>query len=307
MIRRLNYNHLHYFWVVAREGSVARAADVLHLTPQTISGQIGFLEEALGTALFRRQGRRLVLTDVGQVAFRYTDEIFGLAGELVDVLNGRLPGGAMLFTVGVADVVPKLVAYRILEPALKGPQPLRIVCREARLEDLLAELAVHKVDMVLADSPLSTSLNVKAFSHLLGESGITFFASRERAAVLAADFPRSLDGAPVLLPGSHTALRRGLEQWFDSEGIAPRVVGEFDDSALLKAFGQAGVGAFPAPTAIEREVEQQYGVQVVGRTMRVRERYYAISAERRLKHPAVVAVSHAARAILGGEADTPIA
>jgi LysR family transcriptional activator of nhaA len=298
MIRRINYNHLHYFWVVAREGSVAKAAEVLHLTPQTVSGQIGFLEDALGNALFRRQGRRLALTEVGQVAFRYADEIFGLAGELVDTLNGRLPGGAMLFTVGVADVVPKLIAYRILEPALRASQVLRIVCREAKLEDLIAELAIHKLDMVLADGPLVTNLNVRAFSHLLGESGVSFFGSAARVEALVAGFPASLDGAPMLLPAAQTALRRGLEQWFDGEGIAPRIVGEFDDSALMKAFGQAGAGVFPAPSAIEAEVRQQYGVQVLGRTGRVRERFYAISAERRLKHPAVLLVSQAARSAL---------
>ncbi len=298
MIRRINYNHLHYFWVVAREGSVAKAAELLHLTPQTVSGQIGFLEDGLRNALFRRQGRSLVLTEVGQMVFRYADEIFGLAGELVDVLNGRLPGGPMLFTVGVADVVPKLVAYRILEPALTTAPPVRIVCREARLESLVADLSIHKVDMVLADAPLSAGLNVKAFNHFLGESGITFFATETRASALSAAFPTSLHGVPLLMPGSHTALRRGLDQWLDSEGIVPKVVGEFDDTALLKAFGQAGAGVFPAPTAIEREVQEQYGVRVLGRTSKVKERYYAISAERRLKHPAVVAVSQAARSVL---------
>lgn len=302
MIRRINYNHLHYFWVVAREGSVAKAAELLHLTPQTVSGQIGFLEEGLHNALFRRQGRSLVLTEVGQVVYRYADEVFGLAGELIDVLNGKLPGGPMLFTVGVADVVPKLVAYRILEPALTTAQPVRIVCREARLDELIADLAIHKLDMVLADAPLSAGLNVKAFNHFLGESGITFFGSEARAVALSEGFPRSLHGAPLLMPGAHTALRRGLDQWFESEGISPAVVGEFDDSALMKAFGQAGAGVFPAPSAIEREVREQYGVRVVGRTNRVRERYYAISAERRLKHPAVVAVSEAARSVLGPDA-----
>ncbi|MCU0934814.1 MAG: transcriptional activator NhaR [Gammaproteobacteria bacterium] len=301
MIRRINYNHLHYFWVVAREGSVAKAAELLHLTPQTVSGQIGFLEEGLNNALFRRQGRSLVLTEVGQVVFRFADEIFGLAGELIDVLNGRLPGGPMLFTVGVADVVPKLVAYRILEPALTTAQPVRIVCREARLEELVADLSIHKLDMVLADAPLSAGLNVKAYNHFLGESGVSFFATEARAGGLTEGFPNSLHGVPLLMPGSHTALRRGLDQWLESEGVAPRVVGEFDDTALLKAFGQAGAGVFPAPTAIEREIQEQYGVQVVGRTSKVKERYYAISAERRLQHPAVVAVSQAARSILGPE------
>jgi LysR family transcriptional activator of nhaA len=267
-----------------------------------VSGQIGFLEDALGHALFRRQGRRLVLSDVGQVVFRYADEIFRRAGELIDVLNGRLPGGGMLFTVGVADVIPKLVAYRILEPALKGAHSLRVVCREASLGELLGELATHKVDMVLADSPVAASLSVKAYSHLLGESGLTFFGSAAQSRALAAGFPRSLDGTPMLLPSAHTAVRRGLDQWLEAEGIAPRVLAEFDDSALLKAFGQAGVGVFPSPTAIEAEVQRQYGVEVVGRTTRVRERFYAISAERRIKHPAVATITQAARAALGYEA-----
>jgi LysR family transcriptional activator of nhaA len=301
MIRRVNYNHLHYFWAVAREGSVARAAEVLHLTPQTVSGQLGILEDALGTRLFTRRGRRLVLTDVGQVVLRYADEIFDLGAELVDVLNGRLPRGGVLFTVGVANVVPKLIAYRMLEPALSGEQPFRIVCREGGLEELLGELAIHKVDMVLADSPVNATLHVRAFSHLLGESGVSFFAQPAEADRLREGFPGSLRGAPMLLPAAHTALRRGLDQWLDAERITPRILGEFDDSALMKAFGQAGVGVFPAPTVIEVEVQAQYGVAVVGRCPRVRERFYAISAERRLKHPAVLAVSRAARVMLSGE------
>jgi LysR family transcriptional activator of nhaA len=307
MIRRINYNHLHYFWAVVKEGTVAAAAQALHLTPQTVSGQISVLEDSIGARLFSRLGRRLVPTEVGQVVFRYADEIFGLGAELIDALNGRLPGGPLLFTVGVADVVPKLVAYRILEPALRAPEPFRIVCREARLEDLLAELAVHRVDMVLSDSPVTGSVHVKAFNHLLGESGVSLFATRESAERLATGFPGSLDGEPLLLPGAHTALRRALEQWFEVEGVKPRVIGEFDDSALMKAFGQAGAGVFAAPTVIEAEVAQQYGVRLVGRTTRVRERFYAISAERRLKHPAVVAVSHAARAVLGQDDSAALA
>ncbi|MCC7264212.1 MAG: transcriptional activator NhaR [Candidatus Latescibacteria bacterium] len=290
----LNYHHLLYFWTVAREGSVARACQRLHLSQPTISGQLRALEEALGEKLFTRQGRGLVLTEVGRTVYSYADEIFSLGRELMDNLRDRPTGRPLRLAVGIADVVPKLIAYRLLEPALALPERVQVTCREDKPERLLAELALHGVDLVLADAPLSPSIRIRAFSHLLGECGICFFGVPALAAAYRRGFPASLEGAPLLLPTDNTTLRRSLDQWFDVQGVRPHVVGEFEDTALLKVFGQAGAGLFAAPSAIEREVRKQYGAVVVGRVEQIRERYYAISAERRLKHPAVVAISEAA-------------
>jgi LysR family transcriptional activator of nhaA len=296
----LNYHHLLYFWAVAREGSVTRASEQLHLAQPTVSGQLKALEEALGEKLFERTGRRLVLTEVGGVVFRYADEIFSLGRELQDTLKGRPTGRPLRFTVGVADAVPKLVAYRLLLPALSLPEPVHVVCREDKPDRLLAELSVHSLDLVISDAPVGAAVKVKAYSHLLGETPVAFFGSEELASAHRKGFPRSLDGAPVLLPTEGSSLRRSLEQWLDAEGLRPRVVGEIEDSALLKVFGQAGVGLFPAPVAIEAEVRAQFGVKLVGRVDAVKERFYAISAERKLKHPAVVAISETARHDLFG-------
>ncbi len=294
-MRHLNYNHLYYFWTVAREGTIARAAERLYLTPQTISGQLRLLEESMGSKLFGRSGRNLVLTDTGRDVFRYADEIFQLGTELSNVIRGKAPSGALMFRVGITDVVPKLVAYRILQPALHLDQPMQMVCREGKLNDLLADLAVHKLDAVLSDSPLSPTINVRAFNHLLGETGVTFFAPRQKAKAYRRDFPRSLNKAPMLIPAVNTALRRALEQWFEKEGVSPVVVAEFEDSALMKAFGHAGAGLFAGPTATETEIIRQYDVEPVGRTDVIQERFWVISAERRLKHPAVIAISATAR------------
>jgi LysR family transcriptional activator of nhaA len=291
----LNYKHLHYFWTVAKAGGIARAGERLHLTPQTVSGQLSLFEEALGYKLFARVGRRLEISDAGRVVFDYADEIFTLGEELQRVIHQPGEGRVPQFRVGVSDAVPKSVAYRLLEPAVRLPEPPRIICREGKPAGLLAELAVHRLDIVIADSPMSPSFSVKGFSHLLGESDISFFATKALAARHGGPFPENLDGAPLLLPGEDVAVRRRLEQWFEQRGIRPRVVGEFDDGALQKAFGQGGVGIFAAPTAIAREVVQQYGVGAIGRTAEVTEQFYAISVERRLKHPAVVAISSAAR------------
>lgn len=296
----LNYHHLLYFWAVAREGSVTRASEQLHLAQPTVSGQLKALEEALGEKLFERSGRRLVLTDVGRVVFRYADEIFSLGRELQDTLKGRPTGRPIRFTVGVADAVPKLIAYRLLLPALSLPEPVHVVCRDGKPERLLAELSVHALDLVLSDAPVGAEVKVKAYSHLLGETPVAFFGTEALAAAHHRGFPRSLDGAPVLLPTEGSSLRRSLDQWFDTEGLRPRVAGEIEDRALLKVFGQAGVGLFPAPVAIEAEVRAQFGVKLVGRVDAVKERFYALSAERKLKHPAVVAISRAARRKLFG-------
>ena len=294
-MNNMNYKHLHYFWVVAREGSIARASKLLHLTPQTISGQISLLEETMEVKLFERAGRGLVLTDAGQMALSYADEIFHLGLELKEVLRGQPSGRPLQFNVGITEVVPKLIAYRLLEPALQLPERLHISCREDKLNKLLADIAVHKLDMILTDSPIPPGMSVRAFNHLLGECGVSFFVAKNQAATYRDDFPRSLDRAPMLLPSGDTTLYGSLMQWFGQIQVAPVAAGAFDDSALMKAFGQAGVGIFSAPTVIEQEVRRQYNVEIIGRTLDIRERFYAISVERKLKHPAVVAVSHGAR------------
>ncbi|EGV28155.1 transcriptional regulator, LysR family [Thiorhodococcus drewsii AZ1] len=297
-MRGSNYNHLYYFWTVAREGGVARAAEVLHLTPQTISSQLKILEESLGVPLFERSGRKLVLTDTGRLALSFAEEIFRLGTEMTEALKGRTSGRPRQLSVGVVDVVPKLVAYRLLEPALHLDEPVRILCREGKLESLLADLALHKLDMVLADTPLAGEVSLRAFNHPLGECGITFFAAQPLAERYRPGFPSSLHEAPMLIPAEGTAVRGALMHWLDRLGLHPRIVGEFEDQALMQAFGQSGVGIFMAPSVIAAEVARQHRVEAIGATDEVRERYYAISTERRLRHPGVVAVSEAARSEL---------
>jgi LysR family transcriptional activator of nhaA len=291
----LNYHHLLYFWTVAREGGVSRAAKRLRLSQPTVSAQVRLLEHSLGEQLFRRSGRALVLTEVGRVVFRYADEIFNLGRELTETLRGRPAGRPLQLTVGIANVVPKLVVYRLLRPATRGDEPVHLVCREDNVEPLIAELAVHALDVVISDAAALPHLRAKVFNHLLGESDTAFFAPAPLAARLRRRFPASLSDTPLLVPTRNTALRRSLDEWFDKQGIRPDIVGEFEDSALMKAFGGAGGVVFPASAAIERDVCRMYGVQVAGRTSAVRERYYAISVERRLKHPAVLAITAAAR------------
>jgi len=296
----LNYHHLLYFWTVAREGTIARAGVELSLAQPTISGQIRTLEDRLGEKLFQRSGRNLVLTDMGRVVYRYADDIFGLGRELMDTLKDRPTGRPIRFQVGVADEVTKIIAYRLLEPALRLPQPVHIVCRDGAPERLLMDLAIHTLDLVIADTPISPTIKVKAFSHLLGESPVTVFGTPKLATPRRKAFPRSLDGAPFLVPTLGKTLRRTLDHYFEQQGLRPRLVAELDDSALLTTFGQAGAGLFVAPTVLEKEVMRQHGVMVVGRLDAVRERFYAISVERRLKHPAVVAISAAANEMLNG-------
>ncbi len=296
----LNYHHLLYFWTIARLGSVAAASEELRLAQPTLSGQLRLLEESLGEKLFHRVGRRLVLTEMGQTVYRYADEIFSLGRELMDAVQRRPTGRPLRFVVGIADVVPKLIAYRLLEPALRLGEKIRLVCREDKVDQLLGELALHRVDLVLSDAPIGPGVNVRAFNHLLGECSVAFFGTAGLASTYRRGFPRSLDGAPILLPVEGTTLRRSLDHWFQTLDVRPQVVGEFDDSALLKVFGQSAAGIFVAPVAIEEQVCAEYRVRVIGRVEAVRERFYAISAERRLKHPAVVAVSTAARETLFG-------
>ena len=291
----LNYHHLLYFWTVVREGGISKAAEKLHLSQPTISAQIRQLEESLGERLFQRQGRTLVPTDVGRLAYRYADEIFGLGREFMETLRGRPAGRPLQLTVGVANAVPKLIVYRLLRPATKGHDAVHLVCREGEPEQLLVDLVAHALDVVITDAPVPAHVRVKAFNHLLGESDTAFFAPPALATTLRRKFPKSLAGAPLLLPTRNTALRRALDDWFEKQELHPRVVGEFEDTALMKVFGQGARAVFPAPAAIERDISRFYGVRVVGRTDAVRERYYAISVERRLKHSGVVAITSAAR------------
>lgn len=289
----LNFKHLRYFWMVAKAGSIVGASKHLHLTPQSISGQLGELEVSLGVELFRRVGRGLELTEMGRRVFSYADEIFALGNELLEKALDQTARKSLPFRVGIADSVPKSVAYRVVEPVLRLAEPVRLICREGRLAPLLAEMAIHHLDLVIADRPMPANLNVRGYSHFLGESDLTVFAAPNLAQVLAGPFPALLDRAPFLLPGEDVAVRSELIRWFEAKHLYPRVVGEFEDSALLKAFGQAGAGLFVAPTAIADYVCRQYTVQAVGRIDSVTEQLYAITTERRLLHPAIVAVVQA--------------
>ena len=291
----LNYHHLHYFWFVAREGSIARASTELHVSRPTISAQLRQLESAMGQDLFTRSGRNLILTEFGHTVFRYADEIFSIGRELREVAGGDASGRPQRLIVGTPEVLPKLVTHQLLKPAFQLDQPMQVVCHEGAMDELLAGLAVHRLDVVLSDTPLGSTTHVHGFNHFLGECGVTFFASADVAPRYRRRFPKSLDGAPVLVPMNSTSLRRELDRWFAAEEIHPRIAGEFDDTALMKVFGQDGFGIFPAPSAIEKDVCSQYNVRVVGRADTIRERYYAISVNRKLKHPAVLAICEAAR------------
>jgi LysR family transcriptional activator of nhaA len=298
----MNYKHLYYFWVVAKAGGILRAGEQLNTTPQTLSGQIKLLEARMGKPLFRKQGRSLVLTETGKLALSYADEIFSLGAELEDLLRGELPNqDALEFRVGVADAVPKSIAYRLLEPALQIPEPVKLVCREWKLDSLLAELALHRLDLVIADAPIPSGVSVKAFNHRLGQSGTSFFAAPPLAARCQGAFPALLDGMPMLVFGEQAAQGGRVSRWLRAHKVFPRVVGEFDDGALMKAFGRQGRGVFTGPTVMEQEIEAQFGVQVIGRTTEVVEEFYAISIERRITHPCVAAITQSARDLLGVE------
>lgn len=291
----LNYHHLHYFWLAAREGSIRRASEILHLSQPAISNQIHKLEQNLGGALFKRAGRGIELSDLGRTIFRYADEIFALGKELQGAAAGRPTGQPIPFTVGVCDSLAKLVVYRLLSPVLRMVEPVRLACREGAFAELLTGLAAFELDLVLSDAPVAAGTKVKAFNHLLGECGVTFFASRKLAKVYRARFPQSLDGAPILAPPVGTPLRRALDAWFDDQRLRPKIAGEFQDSALMKVFGQEGLGVFPVPSVVSREVSRQYAVVAVGQAEGVRERFYAVSVERRLKHPAVLEIAQSAK------------
>ena len=293
----LNYHHLYYFWMVAKEGTIARACEKMRLAQPTISGQLRQLEESLGEKLFAKSGRKLALTETGQVVFRYAEEIFPIGHELMDVLRGRPQGRPARFLVGISDVMPKLIAFRVLQPVLQMQQPIHLVCFEGSTEELLLKLSAHGLDMILTDAPIAAPSRVRAYNHDLGASGVSFCASPTLAVRFRKNFPASLDGAPFLLPLKGSALRRSLDHWFEVNHIRPQIIGEFEDSALLKVFGQAGAGVFAAASAVEREIKEQYRSVIIGRADGIEERFYAVSFERRLKHPAVLAVSEAARAL----------
>jgi LysR family transcriptional regulator, transcriptional activator of nhaA len=289
----LNYHHLLYFWTVARTGSISAAGKELRLASPTISNQIRKLEDDLGEELLRRSGRKLVLTDMGRIAMRYAEEIFSLGQEFTSTMKERPTGRPVRFCVGIADVLPKIVAFRLIEPALHLRTPIHLVCREDRPDHLLADLAVHDVDVVLSDAPASPSANIRAFNHLLGACGVTFFAPK-KFAFLKKGFPRSLDGAPFLLPLGNTALRRDLDEWFHSHNLRPAVMGEFADLALLRIFAEEGFGAFAVPAAMEEQMRRA-GFHRIGGTRAITVSFYAITVERQVRHPAVAAVCETTR------------
>lgn len=291
----LNYKHLRYFWMVAKTGSIAKAAAQLHLTPQSVSGQLTEFAETLGVELFRRAGRNLELTDTGRRILGYAETIFSTGDQLLELVRDEGFATTLTFRVGCADSVSKLIACRLVEPALKLREPVRLVCREGRLDSLVADLAVHRLDLVIADRPIPPQFSVRAYSHLLGESGMTAFATAELAARFGKDFPSGLDDAPVLLPGEDFAIHQRLLRWLEQNGVHPRVVGEFDDSAMMKAFGQSGAGIFFAPSVIAEQVCSQYQVVALGRIDSVVEQVYAMTTERRMSHPGTVAISTIAR------------
>lgn len=297
----LNYHHLLYFWTVAKVGSISKASKELSLAQPTISGQIRVLEETLDVKLFDRVGRGLRLTEMGHIIYRYADEIFTLGNELMDTVKGRPVGSPLRLRVGVSDVVPKLISQRLLSPALHMEDPVRVIVHENKTDRLLAELSIHGLDLVIADTPIAGEAKVRAYNHFLGETGTTFLAVPDLARKYRNGFPQSLNGAPLLLPAEGTVVRRAIDHWFEDLDIRPVVVAEFDDTALLKAFGQAGEGIFPGPTAITKAIGKHYGAHVVGRTDEVVERFYAITIERRIKHPAVVQISKFARERLFAE------
>jgi LysR family transcriptional activator of nhaA len=298
----LNYHHLRYFWVVAREGGLVPAARRLRLSHPTLSTQIRALEAQLGEKLFEKQGRRLALTPTGRVVSRYAEEIFALGRELVLATQGKTDGKPLRLVVGVVDAVPKTVARKLLEPAFALDQPVRVVCYENTYERLLADLASHTLDVVIADAPVPAGSHVRAFHRLLGESDVSFFAIPKLARSLRARFPGSLHGAPLVLPTEGSPLRRAIDAWLAKLGITPRITAELEDSALLKAFGADGIGVFPAPSVVASEVMKQHGVERVGRASELRERFYAVSIERRIKHPAVAAITERAQTQLSAEA-----
>jgi LysR family transcriptional activator of nhaA len=291
----LNYHHLHYFWRVVRSGGVTQAARELNVSSPAVSAQLKELQDFLGEPLFSRSGRRLVLTEMGRTVFDYADDIFSLGRELLDTVRNRPTGRPIRVDIGVADVLPKMIAQWLIEPALNLRESVRIVCREATSDELVARMATLELDVVLSDSPADASRSVRAYNHLLGESGVTFVGIGSVLKLVKGKFPQCLTGVPMLLPTDNTALRRDLDYWFDANDIRPQVLGEFEDYALLRAFAQSGTAVFPVPSVFVREMRKQDKIVRIGSTTEVKLRFYAISAERKIKHPAVVAICESAR------------
>jgi len=294
-IRRLNYQHLLYFWAVVRTGSLTRACEELSLAAPTISAQLRTFEERLGEKLLVKSGRTLVPTEVGRLVYSYANQIFGLGQELLEALEQRPSSRPMKVLIGIDDVLPKEIAYKIVQPGLQLKQPVRVICREGSLERLVADLAIHEVDVVLSDSPITPSLNVRAYSHSLGSCNVYWMATPTLAKTLRRDFPKSLDGVPVLLPTDDTAIRRALDQWFDRQGVRPLLLGEFEDYAMLREFAREGHGFAPVPSVLETSFRRQHGFVRIGLAKGVKSEFYAISAERKIKHPAVAAMTDNAR------------
>lgn len=295
MSETINYKHLSYFHVVAHEGSIAKASKRLHITPQTISGQLSLLEERIGSDLFERDGRGLKLTEMGRLVLRYADEIFDLGRELSDVIRGAPVIGPSEFIVSAASALPKTIVYKIIEPALGIEHEVDLTCKEGPVEAILSELAIHKVDMVLTDTPLSGNLNVKAYNHFLGQSSLMFFAAPHLARKYKRNFPLSLNNAPMLVPTKQYSIRQLFDSWLTEQNIYPMIHGQFDDSALMKSFGQAGMGIFFMPSIIADEVCHNFNVKAIGEITEMQQKFYAISAERKVKHPAVAAICDSAR------------
>ena len=297
----LNFRHLYYFWVVAKEGGITRAAERLGVAVQTISMQLAHLEKAMGKTLFAPQGRRIVLTETGRLALGYADQIFMLGEQLQEALAEEEAGQSVRLTVGISDSLPKLIAYRLLEAALQMPQRIRIECYDGEFERLLADLALHKLDVVLTDRPVSPGTSLRVFSHELGDCQICLFGTESLARIYQKNFPASIHGAPVLLPTRNNTLRARLDQWFEINGLRPSIVGEIEDSALLTTFGRSGLGMFPAPKALAADIQEQFHAVPVGELTNVKEYYYAVSAELKIRHPAVEAILSAPSAGIFGE------
>ena len=300
-MQQLNYNHLRYFYAVASEGSIVKASELLHVSPQTISGQLTVFEDYLGIRLFDREGKRLLMNETGRLVYSYAEDIFALGSELQQTIKAQDRSQQYVFSVGVADVIPKILAVDILEKSFQLDGPVKLVCREGDFNSLLSELALNKLDFILADRPLTPGTAVRAYNHFLGECGLSFYATKQMAKKLTNDFPRSLHQHPFLICGDKSNQKINLQSWFDQEQIYPAIAAEFDDSAMMKYFGQLGYGVFCTPSIIEAYVTQQYGVSVIGRTVQVTERFYAISPERKVKNPGVKLLVEAAQAVFSAE------
>jgi LysR family transcriptional regulator, transcriptional activator of nhaA len=290
-----NYKHLHYFWVIAKTGGVAKAGERLHVTPQSISTQMRQLEEAIGEKLWRRAGRKLELTDTGTMVLDYAERIFSVGEDLKEALRDRTGVGQETFRVGISEVVAKTTACSLIAPVLLMESPPKLYCAEGRFADLLSQLAIHKLDLVISDRPMNTSFNVRGFNHLLLECGVAFLAEASLAKQLPKRFPQCLDGAPMLLPTADAAIRSRLTRWFDAQSIHPRIIAEFDDTAMLKTFGGLGSGVFAVTGVVAEEIASQLKAKILGRTEDVLQQIYAVSGERRIRHPAVSVISEAAK------------